>query len=223
MSFKDIKAKHGGSDARGTLNRAIRAEIPGAGLLLDARAAVQSESQRPNPRRHPAQIRAIREMARALDGILDTLRKAIIESYGVTEDHAHAETEQPKKETASKAVSSSDSLKSTPVKGDDRAGLSRNPPLGFNPRPPQQATPAISLDALKPSSLGTGADNARWTPPAEIVALMGKVPDTKLHEMTGVSATLIREHRERLGIPAVPRGGRRPGAGRPPTNPPTRS
>lgn len=84
MGWQELKAKHG-STGRQCLNRAIRAEIPGGAMLIDACYALTTEALRPRHDRPVEQVMAIRVAAGTVNATLDALRKSIMETYGIGE------------------------------------------------------------------------------------------------------------------------------------------
>lgn len=173
MAYRDLWAKHGKGKSRQVLNRAVRAEIPGASHLFAALEAIHAETERPRQDRHPAQIRAIQQAKKTLLSLLDELRNTIIETYGIDSEEAQEK---------------------------DAANGRVNENRVASIHAPQEATPTISLAALQKATPAPAGDRRDWTPPAAIVELMGKISDVQLAQMAGVSTTTIAAGRQRLGI-----------------------
>lgn len=186
MSWQTLRSVHGGK-GRVALNRALRAEIPGAAQLLDATQSLQREADNPRRDRHPAQVRAIREASVALKRLLDGLRKAIMESYGIR----GADADEPAQKETRPVAGASEQDQSSPCP---------TLPLGLLQSTPAGGEATLSLAALRPSSLGDAHDNRQWTPPLAIVELMGKLSAEELAKMAGVSSQTIRREMDRLGI-----------------------
>lgn len=191
MSMRELRERYGGSGAKGrhVVNAAIRVEIPGGGDLLDLMELVHQMRQRGAvPQAVLDRLRIIRD--RMAEHVMRDRPKDVAHPHGTGRTSVSAGKPTP---SLSRVFQSTPPPKS----GGDNGGL--------------------KLDALRPSSQDDArASPARgWTPPAAIVEQMGKLPDEQLAALAGVSASLVRDRREDLGIPPVRRGGRRPGAGRP--------
>lgn len=197
MTKRELIAKFGGGDRRGALNHAVRAEIPGGTSLYQARAALQSEADRPRQGRHPAQVRAIRETVVSLDHVLDGLRKSIEETYGVERAAPDAQ-----KETRPMAAASRSGAISEGGANKTGASVSIHAPVGATGEsspPPAPVSSEIDLRALwvPPEA------RREWTPPMAVVEMMAYLSDDKLGEITGMHSSTIARERKRLGIAPV--------------------
>jgi hypothetical protein len=176
----ELRKKYGKTNSREVVNRAIRAEVPGGGLLLDLIMLVHQMRQR-------------NACPQAVMDRLQAIRDAMAEHVVRTSDPQDAGQKPAPPDVPAviekPVVEGIEALKSAP--------------------PEPAATGAISLAALAASRKLTAEEAAAWTPPAAIVEIMGKVPDRQVAELAGVSPQVISRERRRLGIdPAVaPVGG----------------
>lgn len=78
-----LKSMYGDTDEVNLVNRAIRHELPGGGLAIDALAALNVELDNPRPGRSEEQLREMRKLAQTIAAGLDRVRRSVRERYGV--------------------------------------------------------------------------------------------------------------------------------------------
>jgi hypothetical protein len=201
MAWHDLREKYGNAKSRDLLNRAVRAEVPGGGELIDACHRIRAELERPDSRRTPEDMHDMRKSREAIEAVLDRLREGVCRRWGI---RTETDATPPVEPTPAHPVGAS------PV---ERATDARTwtPPAAIVARMGHESdvvlaqecgvsTSVISRarDRLGIPAAEAAKDSHRWTPAMD--KLLGQQSDGDLATKWGMSAEAVRRRREKLGI-----------------------
>lgn len=214
MSWSELQTKYGRGKARAVLNRAVRAETPGADDMFEAAQKIRCELDNPGPHRTPEDKHTLRKTLVSLDGILDSLRADVCRRYRIP-----GQAGEPGPEVApSPAPIALDALKPPPpaeplTHAERRAWT---PPAAIVERMGHASDADVAREAgvsatqiatcrdrLGIAAYEAAGDAHRWTPAMD--RLLGTAPDGDLAKKWERSAEAVRRRREKLGIPAMRR------------------
>lgn len=208
MGWRELRDKYGGSGSNAEkLNRALRAEIPGASHLLEASQILHREADRPGPQRTAEDVREIGAAAALVDATLDNLRAGVKRRWSIGVD---GPADAPGPRPAPVALARPAPVPTTAEMGSHREWA---PSAAIVERMGAVADEVLARECgVAPATI---ADRRRrlgipaheqdkaaveWT--AEMDAMIGTQPDGDLANIWGVSGEAVRRRRLKLGVPA---------------------